>query len=110
MDFHTALTAKFTTNRLGELAWYTGCAFKRNWELGTLGITLKAFVESMLNRLGVNSSSDIPATPGVELRRREEGDPKGDWSYREGVGRLMWLSTTTRPGISNAVRVVACHS
>ena len=109
-DFHAALNAKFPTNNLGEFAWYTGCAFKRNWELGTLEITPKAFVESMLNRSGVNSSFDIPATPGVELGPRDEGEPNGDWPYREAVGSLMWLSTMTQPDISNAVRAVARHS
>ena len=109
-NFHAALTAKFPTNNLGELTWYTGCAFKRNWELGTFEITQEAFVESMLNHFGVNSSSDLPATPGVERGPREEGEPKGDWTYREVVGSLMWLSTMTRPDISNAVRAVACHS
>ena len=37
-DFHAALNTKFPANNLGELTWYTGCAFKRNWELGTLEI------------------------------------------------------------------------
>ena len=41
-DFHAALVTKFPTNNLGELTWYTGCAFKRDWELGTLEITQKA--------------------------------------------------------------------
>ena len=109
-DFHAALNTQFPTNNLGELTWYTDCAFTRNWELGTLEITQKAFVESMLNRFGVKSSSDIPATPGVELGPREEGEPKGDWPYREVMGSLMWPSTMTRPDISNAVRAVARHS
>ena len=73
-------------------------------------ITQKAFVESMLSRFGVNSSSDIPATPGVELGPSEKGEPKGGWPYREAVGSLMWLSTITRPDMSNAVRAVARHS
>ena len=64
----------------------------------------------MLSRFGENSSSDTPATPGVELGPREEGVPKGDWPYREAVGSLMRLSTMTRPNISNAVRAVARHS
>ena len=38
-DFHAALNTKFPTNNLGELTWYICCAFKRNWELGTLEIT-----------------------------------------------------------------------
>ena len=50
-DFHAALTTKFLPNNLGELTWYTGGAFKRNWELGTLEITQKACVERMLNSL-----------------------------------------------------------
>ena len=104
-DFHSALKTEFPTNNLDELTWYTCCAFKRNWELGTLEITQNAFVESMPNRFVVNSSSDIPATPGVELGPREEGEPKGDWPYRETVGSMMWLSTMTLPGISNAVNI-----
>ena len=104
---HATLNTTFPTNNLGELNWYRGCAFKRNWELGTLEITQKDFGESMLNCFGVSSSFDIPTTPGVELGPREEGEPKGDWPYREAVGSLMWLSTMTRPDISNAVRAVA---
>ena len=64
----------------------------------------------MLNRFGVNSSSDIPATPGVELGPRGEGEPNGDWPYREAVGILMWLSSMKRSDISTAVRAVARHS
>ena len=110
-DLHAALNTKFPTNNLGELTRYTGCAFKRNWELGTLEITQKAFVESVLNRFGVNSSSDIPATPGVELCPREEGEPKGDWPYREAVGSLMCLSllNMTWPDVSNAMHAVVRH-
>ena len=55
-DFYAALNTKFPTNNLGELTRCTGFTFKRNWELGTLEITQKAFIESMLNRFGVNSS------------------------------------------------------
>ena len=29
-DFHTALVSKIPTNNLGELTWYTRCAFKRD--------------------------------------------------------------------------------
>ena len=52
-DFHAALVKNFPTSNLRELTWYTGCAFKRDWELRTLEITQKAFIESMLNRFGV---------------------------------------------------------
>lgn len=51
--FHAGLVAKFPTNDLGELAWCTCCAFKRDRELGTLEPTETAFIESMLNRFSV---------------------------------------------------------
>ncbi|CAN0322483.1 unnamed protein product [Scytosiphon promiscuus] len=35
---------------------------------------------------------------------------RGDWSYREAVGCLMWLSIMTRPTTFNGVRAVAHHS
>ena len=92
-DFHAALVNKFNTNKLGKLLWYTGCAFKRDWELGSSEITQKAFIESILNNFGVNSSSGISTTPGVELGPREEDEPRGDGSHRENVGSLMWLLT-----------------
>ena len=63
----------------------------------------------MLKRFGVNSSCDNTETPGVELDPREEGEPKGDRPCREAVGSLMWLSTMTRPDISNAVRAAPRH-
>ena len=47
-DFHAALVTKFTTNNLGELTWYTGRAFTRDWEWGTFEITQNAFDESTL--------------------------------------------------------------
>ena len=65
------MVTKIPHENLGDLIWYNGCAFKRDWEQGTLDITHKAFIESVLNRFGVNSSSDIPATRGVELGPRE---------------------------------------
>ena len=108
--FHAALATKFPKNNLGELTCDTECDFKCDSQLGTLENTPKAVIESMLNRFGVNSSSDIPAIPGTELDAKEEDEFGGDWPYREAVGSLMWLSTMTRTGISNAVRAVVHHS
>ena len=64
----------------------------------------------MLNRFGVNSSSEIPSTPGVELGLRVECKLGGDWPYTEAGGSSMWLSTMTKQDISNGVRDMARHS
>ena len=49
--------------------------------MGTLEIAQKAFIERMLKCFVNNSSSGIPATPGVDLGPREEGELGGDWPY-----------------------------
>lgn len=73
-------------------------------------ITQKAFIRSILNRVGVNSPTGIPVTHGVELGSRDANEPKGDWSYREVVDSFMRLSTITRSDILNDVRAVPRHS
>ena len=109
-NFPAAPVSKFPQKILGELIWNISCAFKRGREMRALEIMQNLFIESMQDRFGANSSSDIPATPGVELGTREEGDIGGDWPYREAVGSLMRLSIMTRSDISNAVRALATHS
>ena len=66
--FHVTLIKTLPTTNFGELT------SKRNWELRTLYITQKVFIESMSNHFSVNSSSDIPAIPGAELDPREKND------------------------------------
>lgn len=58
-------------------------------ELGTLGISQNALYESLLNRFGVTSSSSIPATPGVAIDRKKEGESEGDWPYGAAVGSVI---------------------
>ena len=82
-DFHAALVTKFPTNNLGELTWYTGCAFKRDWELGTLEITQKSFIESMFclkqvqrktqPQIGFSGSLRKTSAPYLETRLVDAG-------------------------------------
>ena len=51
-------------------------------------IAQKAFIENVFDRSGVDSSSDIPATPGVEAGPREEDEARGDCPYRRSCEQL----------------------
>ena len=102
-----SLNKKFPTNDLGECTWYDGCGIERDVELGTITSSLEIYVESLMKRFDVQSIVDIPAFPGADLGPKQDNEPGGDWPVREAIGSLMWLSTMTRPDITNAVRAVA---
>ena len=105
-----SLNKKFTTNDLGECTWYDGCDIERDVELGTIKLSQEAYVESLMKRFDVQSISDILASPGADLGPKQDNEPGGDWPVREAIERLMWLSTMTRPDITNAVRAVARYA
>ena len=100
-----SLNKMFPTNNLGECIWYDGCGIERDVERGTIKLSLEAYVESLIKRFDVQSISDILASPGADLGPKQDGQPGGDC-----VGSLMWLSTMTRPDITNAVRAVARYA
>ena len=52
----------------------------------------------------------MPLKVGIRLENFDKDDVTEDWPFRELVGSLMWLSVSTRPDISNAVRSVARYS
>ena len=105
-----SLNKRFPASNLGECTWYDGCGIERDVELGTIKLSQEAYVESLMKRFDVQSISDIPASPVAALGPKHDNAPGGDWPLREAVGSLMWLSTMTRPDITNAVRAVARYA
>ena len=105
-----SLNRKFPTKDLGECTWYDGCGIKRDLESGTLTISQSAYVESMMRRFDVTTTSLIPASPGADLGPKRADEPGGDWPVREAVGSMMWVAIFTRPDIANALRKVARHA
>ena len=101
---------KFPTNDLGECTWYDGCGIERNAKLGTIKLSLEANVESLMTRFDAHTTSNTPSSPGTDLGSRQNDESGGDWSVKKAVGSLLWLSTMTRPGITNVVRAVARYA
>ena len=92
---------------LGELRWYGGCHYTREREMGTLTISQKTFADELVKTFCVTSTKSAPLRVGVKLEESDEDKRVGNWPFRELVGSLTWLSISTRPDISNAVRAVA---
>ena len=63
-----------------------------------------------MTRFDVHTTSDTPSSPGADLRPKQDDESGGDWPVREAVRSLVWLSTMTRPDITNAVQTVARYA
>ncbi|CAB1096361.1 unnamed protein product [Ectocarpus sp. CCAP 1310/34] len=63
----------------------------------------------MVKHFDVQSTSRIPASPGVDLTPKRDDEKGGKWPVREAIGSMMWVSTFSRPDVSFAVRAVTRH-
>ena len=74
---------------------------------GTLTISQQSFAEGLVKKFRVTSVQSVPLKVGVKLEEFDEDEETESWPFRELVGGLVWLATSTRPDISNAVRSLA---
>ena len=106
-QFGRDLDQMVPVKNLGELRWYSGCFYERDREKGHLNISQQSFAEQLGDEYGIEYGKSVPLPVGTALAEFDKNEASGDWPFRELVGSLMWLSTQTRPDISNAVRAVA---
>ena len=63
-----------------------------------------------MKRVDAQSILDIPASPVADPGPKQDDESGGGWPVREAIGSLMWMSTITRPDITNTVRAVARYA
>ncbi|CAB1098478.1 unnamed protein product [Ectocarpus sp. CCAP 1310/34] len=100
-DLNTMVPVK----NLGDLRWYSGCFYERDWDAGTLKISQQTYAEELGMEFGVEYGKEIPLPVGLKLSEFDQDEEVVSWPFRELIGSLMWLATQTRPDIANAVLV-----
>ena len=106
-EFGRNLSKMVPVKILGQLRWYSGNFYERDWEKGALKISQQTFAEQLEDEYGIEYGRSVPLSIGTKLADFDKNEASGNWPFRELIGSLMWLSTQTRPDISNAVRAVA---
>ena len=74
---------------------------------GTPTISQKTFADELVRKYQVISEQNVPLRVGVKLETFDDEKDVENCQFREVVGSVMWLSTSTRLYILNAVRAVA---
>ena len=105
-QFGRDLNKMVLVKTLGELRWYSGCFYERDWEKEIWTISKQTFAEHLTSKYGVEYGKSVPLPVGTKLPKFNKNEAPGHSPFRELVGSLMWLATKARPGSSNAVRAV----
>lgn len=71
---------------------------------GSITITQQSYIQKLLNQFEMDNAKDtnVPMQPGTVLNVREKGEDRHE-PYRELIGALLYLCTTSRPDIAYAV-------
>ena len=60
------------TKNLGGVNFFLGCAFRRDREAGTIEISQKSYIRSVLEKFNICRTSSIPASPANNYRSVKE--------------------------------------
>ena len=103
---------------LGELHWMLGIEVRRDRAGGTVHLSQRSYIDSILRRFGFDDAKPISTPFDTQVRLTLEQAPVDaaefavmrDVPYREAVGALNWAALATRPDIAFAVATVARFS
>lgn len=104
----TDLRRDFLLTEEGELAEYLGIDITRNWTDKSFTLNQTGLIDRIITAGLSDSNPDhIPATP-TSLGSDPTCLPYDEsWNYSSVIGRLLYLSTNSRPDIAYAVNQVA---
>jgi len=114
-EFKAGLRQHVEVTDLGELHWMLGVEIKRDRQAGTIHLSQRAYIDSILKRYNFDDLKPLSSPMDSSIRLTSEQSPATtaehavmrDKPYREAVGALNWAALTTRPDIAFAVATVA---
>ena len=67
-QFGRDLDQMIPVKNLGELRWYSGCFYERDWEKGDLKISQQMFAEQLADDYGMEFGKSVPLPVGTNLQ------------------------------------------
>ena len=111
-DFDSKIQQEFSVKIQHNVADYLGCEFHMNNERTREWLGQPSIFKSLQLMFGEKAMKErlllTPGTPRFTARRLENPEdkvnPEDHKTYRSGVGTLLYLTSHSRPDISNPVR------
>ena len=113
--FKAGLSKHVKVTDLGELHWMLRIEVKRDRAAGTVHLSQRAYIDSILHHFNFTDLKPLSTPMDVQAKLMSEQVPASvakfvamrDIPYREAVSALNWAALATRPDISFAVSTVA---
>ena len=102
------LSQRYQMKDLGEISWFLGIQFSR--EATSYKMNQSKYIENILARFQMSDCK--PRSTPCEMSGKpmvEDTEPTDAKRYREIVGSLIYVMTTTRPDVCYAVTKLAQH-
>lgn len=107
-EIKKVFSSEFEMTDFQDVKSFLGLNIRRDMQEGTMTIDQRAYIQSVLERFGMDGCkpSPIPMEPHLKLMKGSK-EQTTDKPYRELVGCLMYLMVTSRPDICVAVSYFA---
>ena len=105
-----AIANRFKVKDMGESHYFLGVKIVQNLKAGTIWLGQPAYLENMLRQFNMQDAKacKTPVNCSLKLTKESEESTHFDQElYQSAVGKLLYLSTRTRPDIAFAVSTAA---
>ena len=112
-EVKAAIAERFDVKDMGELSYFLGIKVVQDPTASTIWIGQPNYIESLISDFDMTNAKccNTPINVGEKLSKATEESIRADpEKYQSAVGRLLYLSTTTRPDIAFAVSSVAKYT
>ena len=109
-EVKAAIANRFEAKDMGELHYFLGVKVVQDQKAGTIWLGQPAYSESILQQFNMQDAKSCKTPVDLSLKltkATEESSLVNQELYQSAVGKLLYLSTRTRPDIAFAVSTVA---
>ena len=109
MNVKRNLGVRFKMKDLGRLSWFLGLEF--NYQDGVIMMNQSQFIKRVLRKFNMENCKPrfTPCETGTNKISEDESQPADVRLYREILGSLVYIMTSTRPDLSYSITKLSQH-